>query len=209
MESHKNTKAKMQSDELEYKRDTKCDANNESPDEEDPLVNTEPAADRTPSWCKKLWCNLWSPTIEANTSSLVYWQIFFILIDVASAMYSLVLDERLGVSDTWGLINDAVSVPVIVGVLVTLRYRYPPWLDRLSLVLAAMSILYFSATMADAFDLGGQDNGPRSTRIGQSVIILLNDLCLLWLWVNLWYYVPILRRAWNDTLLPPSLTRAP
>jgi hypothetical protein len=184
----------MQYDDLEYKCDTKCDMKC------DMKCDTEPAADRTPSWCKKLWCNMWSPTIEANTWSLIYWQIFFILVDVASAVYSLVEDEKLDVSDTWGLINDAVSVPVIVGIIVTLHYRYPPWLERLSLVFAAMSILYFFGVVGDVFDFGGQDNGPRSTRTGQSVIILLNDLCLFWLWVNLWYYVPILRRAWNDTI---------
>ena len=166
------------------------------------IETAEPTAERTPSWCKKLWCNLWSPTIEANTWSLINWQIFFILIDVASAVFSLVKGERLGVADTWGLINDAVSVPVIVGLIVILRYRYAPWLNLLSRVLVAMSILYFIGVVLDVFDLGGRDNGPRSTRTMQSVIVLLNDLFIFWLWLNLWYYVPTLRRAWNDTLEP-------
>lgn len=158
------------------------------------------AAGRTPSWCKKLWCNLWSSTIEANTWSLIYWQIFFILIDVSSAMYSFVRDEKLAVSDTWGLINDAVSVPVIVCLILTLHYRHPPWLDRLSLVLVVMAIFYFFGVILDVLDLVWVTTDPRSTRTGQSVIILMNDLFNFWLWVNIWYYVPILKRAWNDII---------
>ena len=160
--------------------------------------STELAVDRTPSWCKKLWCNLWSSTIEANTWSLIYWQIFFIFIDVGSAVYSFIMDETLGVSDKWGLVNDAVSVPVVVCLIVILRYRHPPWLDRLSLVLVVMSIIYFFSIIGDVLDLVWV--ATRRTRTGQSVLILLNDLFLFWLWVNLWYYVPILKRAWNDAV---------
>ena len=161
---------------------------------------TELAADRKPSWCKKLWCNLWSSTIEANTWSLIYWQIFFVLVDVVSALYTFVLDEKLAVSDTWGLINDAVSVPVIGYLILTLHYRHSPWLDRLSLVLVVMGTIYFFGVILDVLDLVWVTTDSRSTRIGQSVIILMNDLFSFWLWVNFCYYVPILKRAWNDII---------
>jgi hypothetical protein len=108
------------------------------------------------------------------------------------------MDETLGVSDKWGLVNDAVSVPVVVCLIVILRYRHPPWLDRLSLVLVVMSIIYFFSIIGDVLDLVWV--ATRRTRTGQSVLILLNDLFLFWLWVNLWYYVPILKRAWNDAV---------
>ena len=159
-------------------------------------MHVDPHVD--PPWCKKLWCNLWSPNIEANSWSLIYWQFFFVLVDVGVAVYSLFMDEKLAVSDQWGLVNDAVSVPVVICLIVVLRYRHPPWLDRLSLVLVLMSIIYFFGVVGDVLDLVWVATGPRSSRTGQNVLVIVNDLCLFWLWVNLWFFVPMLKRAWND-----------
>ena len=160
------------------------------------IDDTTPAAARPPSWCMKLWCNLWSSSIEANTRSLIGWQLFFMLVDVGSAVYSFAVDHRLEAPDIWGLINDAIALPVIMCLILIMWRRHHLCLGRLFWVFVGMTAVYLASVVYDVVDLITVRTGPRSKRVVQSVIILVNDLCFVWLWGNLCYFVPLLQRAW-------------
>ena len=159
-----------------------------------------PASTAQRSCCVKLWCNLWSRSIESNTRSLIVWQLAFTLIDVCSAVYSFAVDHRLEASDTWGLVNDSLTLPVMVCLILTLRRRHDLWLARLYWLFLVMAVAYAAGLVSDVVDLVAADSTKkgRSGRVEQSVLILVNDLFSLWLWVNFAYFVPLLQVAWED-----------
>ena len=159
-----------------------------------------PTSTAHPSCCVKLWCNLWSRSIESNTRSLIVWQLAFTLIDVCSAVYSFAVDHRLETSDTWGLVNDGLTLPVMVCLILTLRRRHDLWLARLYWVFLVVAVAYAAGLVSDVADLVAADSTKkgRSGRVEQSALIFVNDLFSFWLWVNFAYFVPLLRAAWED-----------
>ena len=160
------------------------------------IDDTTPAAARPPSWCMKLWCSLWSSSIEANTRSLIGWQLFFMLVDVGSAVYSFAVDHRLEGLGHMVAHQRRHNIACDQCLILIMWRRHHLCLGRLFWVFVGMTAVYLASVVYDVVDLITVRTGPRSKRVVQSVIILVNDLCFVWLWGNLCYFVPLLQRAW-------------